>query len=343
MRPCKSSSPTSWFRASHDRRTRMRANQFSQLSAFVAVAEHRNFTKAATHLGLSPPTLSQTVRSLEDRLDLRLLNRTTRSVALTAAGERLLAHMQPLLEGLEKAVDAVNQFRDTPMGSLRLTASRFAAVMIVGPLIGSFLTEYPDIRVEVFVDDSQSDIVSGHFDAGVRWGERIDKDMIAVRMGGGFRVIPVASPAYLARNPRPDTPKDLRAHRCILYRHTWNGAIHRWMFEKDGEQIEMAPEGALIVNDMDLALGAARDGLGIAYVPEAMARPSIADGRLIPLLEDWSRFELDFFLYYSSRRQMPLPLQTLIAFIRKHANAGANAKATSGRQALRAVPLDAAV
>jgi DNA-binding transcriptional LysR family regulator len=320
----------------------MRANQFSQLTAFVAVAQHRNFTKAATHLGLSPPTLSQTVRSLENRLGVRLLNRTTRSVALTTAGERLLAHMQPLLEGIDKAVEAVNQFRDTPMGCLRLTASRFAAVMIVGPLIGSFLTEYPDIRVELFVDDSQSDIVSGRFDAGVRWGERIDKDMIAVRMGGGFRMIPVASPAYLARNPPPDTPKDLRTHRCIHYRHTWNGAIHRWMFEKDGEQIEMAVEGAVIVNDMDLALGAARDGLGIAYVPEATARSSIEDGRLVPLLEDWCRFELDFFLYYSSRRQMPPPLQTLIAFIRKHAHGSANAKGASEKQALRPMPLEAA-
>jgi DNA-binding transcriptional LysR family regulator len=320
----------------------MRANQFSQLSAFVAVAEHGNFTKAATHLGLSPPSLSQTVRSLETRLGVRLLNRTTRSVALTAAGERLLADMQPLLEGIDKAVDAVNQFRDTPMGCLRLTASRFAAVMIVGPLIGSFLTEYPDMRVELFVDDSQSDIVSGRFDAGVRWGERIDKDMIAVRMGGGFRLIPVASPAYLARNPRPNTPKDLRAHRCIHYRHTWNGALHRWIFEKDGEQIEMAVEGALIVNDMDLALAAARDGLGIAYVPEATARLSIEDGRLVPLLEDWCRFELDFFLYYSSRRQMPLPLQTLIAFIRKHASHGTDAKRSDETQPLRQMPLEAA-
>jgi DNA-binding transcriptional LysR family regulator len=320
----------------------MRANQFSQLTAFVAVAEHRNFTKAATHLGVSPATLSQTVRVLENRLGVRLLNRTTRSVALTAAGERLLADMQPLLEGIDKAVQAVNQFRDTPMGCLRLTASRFAAVMIVGPLIGSFLTEYPDIRIELFVDDSHSDIISGHFDAGVRWGERIDKDMIAVRMGGGFRLIPVASPAYLARNPRPDTPKDLRAHRCIHYRHTWNGAIHRWMFEKDGERIEVAVEGALIVNDMDLALAAARDGLGIAYVPEASARPSIEDGRLVPLLEDWCRFELDFFLYYSSRRQMPVPLQTLIAFIHKHANGSANPKGTSDKQARRSIPLEAA-
>jgi DNA-binding transcriptional LysR family regulator len=320
----------------------MRANQFSQLTAFVAVAEHRNFTKAATHLGVSPATLSQTVRVLENRLGVRLLNRTTRSVALTAAGERLLADMQPLLEGIDKAVQAVNQFRDTPMGCLRLTASRFAAVMIVGPLIGSFLTEYPDIRIELFVDDSHSDIISGHFDAGVRWGERIDKDMIAVRMGGGFRLIPVASPAYLARNPRPDTPKDLRAHRCIHYRHTWNGAIHRWMFEKDGERIEVAVEGALIVNDMDLALAAARDGLGIAYVPEATARRSIEEGRLVSLLDDWCRFELEFFLYYSSRRQMPLPLRTLIAFIRKHASHSTDTKGSAERQATRRMPLAAA-
>ena len=320
----------------------MRANQFSQLSAFVAVAEHRNFTKAAAHLGLSTPSLSQTVRSLETRLGVRLLNRTTRSVALTAAGARLLADMQPLLEGIDQAVDAVNQFRDTPMGCLRLTASRFAAVMIVGPLIGSFMTAYPDIRVELFVDDSQSDIVSGRFDAGIRWGERIDKDMIAVRMGSGFRLIPVASPTYLARNPRPKTPNDLRAHRCIHYRHTWNGAIHRWMFEKGGEQIEVAVEGAFIVNDMDLALGAARDGLGIAYVPDATARRSIEEGRLVPVLEDGCRVELDFFLYYSSRRQMPLPLQTLIGFIRKHASHSIDAKGSDERQSARRMPLEAA-
>src|SRR3984893_9833462 len=187
----------------------MRANQFSELTAFGAVAEHRNFTNRATRLGLAPPSLSQPVRSLESRLGIRLLNRTTRSVALTAAGERLLAHMEPLLEGIDKAADAINQFRDKPMGSLRLTASRFAAVMIVGPLIGAFLTEYPDISIELFVDDSQSDIVSEHFDAGVRWGERIDKDMIAVRMGGGFRLIPVASPAYLARHPLHSLPSYL--------------------------------------------------------------------------------------------------------------------------------------
>jgi DNA-binding transcriptional LysR family regulator len=161
-------------------------------------------------------------------------------------------------------------------------------------------------------------------------------------MGGGFRLIPVASPAYLARNPRPNTPEDLRAHRCIHYRHTWNGAIHRWMFEKNGDQIEVAVKGALIVNDMDLALGAARDGVGIAYVPDATARLAIEDGQLVPLLEDWCRFELDFFLYYSSRRQMPLPLQTLIAFIRKHASHGTDAKGSDERQPLRRMPLEAA-
>jgi DNA-binding transcriptional LysR family regulator len=320
----------------------MRAHHFSELTAFVAVAEHGHFTKAATRLGLSPPTLSQTVSSLEDRLGVRLLNRTTRSVALTAAGERLLARVQPLLQDIDKAVEAVNQFRDTPMGCLRLTASRFAAVMIVGPLIGAFLTEYPDIRVELFVDDSQSDIVSGRFDAGIRWGERIDKDMIAVRVGGGFPMIWVASPAYLAGHPRPDAPRDLRGHRCIHYRHTWNGAIHRWMFEKDGEQNEVTVDGAFIVNDMDLALGAARDGLGIAYVPEATAKPVIEDGRLIPLLEGWRGAELEFFLYYASHRQIPRPLQTFIAFIHKHANGGADKKAKSDKQAPRARSLEAA-
>jgi DNA-binding transcriptional LysR family regulator len=300
----------------------MRASQFGELNAFVAVAAHRNFTRAASHLELSPPTLSQTVRALETRLGVRLFNRTTRSVALTPAGERLLVQVEPLLEGLDQAVEAVNPFREKPMGCLRLTASRFAALTIVSPLISSFLNEYPDIRVEVFVDNSQSDIVSGHFDAGVRWGGRIDKDMIAMSIGGRHRLITVASPAYLARNSAPATPQDLLAHRCIHYRHTWNGAIRRWMFERADERVEVPVEGALIVNDTDLALRAALDGLGVAYIAEASALPAIAEGRLVPLLEDWCPHALDFFLYYPSRRQMPVPLRTLIEFIRGQAKKG---------------------
>ena len=297
----------------------MRASQFGELNAFVAVAAHRNFTRAAAHLELSPPTLSQTVRALETRLGVRLFNRTTRSVALTPAGERLLVQVEPLLEGLDQAVEAVNPFREKPMGCLRLTASRFAALTIVSPLISSFLNEYPDIRVELFVDNSQSDIISGHFDAGVRWGGRIDKDMIAMSIGGRHRLITVASPAYLARHPAPAMPQDLLAHPCIHYRHTWNGAIRRWMFEKAGERVEVPVDGALIVNDTDLALRAALDGLGVAYIAEATAIPAIAEGRLVPLLDDWCPEALDFYLYYPSRRQIPVPLQTLIAFIHGHA------------------------
>jgi DNA-binding transcriptional LysR family regulator len=300
----------------------MRASQFGELNAFVAVAAHRNFTRAAAQLGLSPPTLSHTVRALETRLGVRLLNRTTRSVALTPAGEGLLAQLEPMLEGLDKAMEAVNQFRDKPIGCLRLTASRFAALTILSPLISRFLREYPDIRVEVFVDNSQSDIVRGHFDAGVRWGGRIDKDMIAMSIGGRHRLITVASPAYLAHDPAPATPQDLLVHRCIHYRHTWNGTIRRWMFEKAGERVEVPVEGALIVNDTDLALRAALDGLGVAYIAEATAMPAIADGRLVPLLDDWCPHALDFCLYYPSRRQMPGPLQTLIAFIRKQQRNG---------------------
>ena len=294
----------------------MRANQFAELSAFAAVAEHRNFTKAAAHLGLAPSTLSETVRALEERLGVRLLNRTTRSVAVTDAGQRLLAHVRPALDGLDRAAEAVSEFRDKPMGHLRLTASRFASVAVLAPLLRDFLRAFPDISFEVFVDDSHSDIVDGRFDAGVRWGKRIDKDMIAIHLGESYRLILVASPRYLAGRPHPLMPADLLAHRCIHYRHTWDGAVQRWTLAKDGEHAEVTPEGALVVNDIDLAIGAAIDGLGIAYVPQAMAAAAIADGRLVTLLADWSSAELDFFLYYSSRRQQTPAFALLVEALR---------------------------
>jgi DNA-binding transcriptional LysR family regulator len=316
----------------------MRTNHFAELSAFAAVAEHRNFTRAAAHLRLAPSTLSQTVRALEERLGVRLLNRTTRSVALTDAGERLLAHVRPVLDGLDRTAEAISVFRDTPMGHLRLTASRFASVAILAPLLRDFLRAFPDISVEVFVDDSHSDIIDGHFDAGVRWGKRIEKDMIAIHLGN-HRLILVASPAYLAGKPCPVTPADLHGHRCIPYRHTWDGAIRRWVLAKDGEQAEVTAEGTLIVNDMDLAIEAAIDGLGVAYVPQAMAAAAIADGRLVPLLSDWCSAAFDFFLYYSSRHQVPLTLRTLVEFVRRRAHGAGGAETTDGRRSQAPVPV----
>jgi len=306
----------------------MRGTNFAELSAFVAVAEHRSFAKAAAYLGISPPTLSQTIRALEDRLGVRLLNRTTRSVALTEAGERLLAHMQPIVEGVDRASEALSPFRDKPMGSLRLSVARTAAITFLAPLIPAFLAEYPDINLEISVDDSNTDIVQERFDAGIRIGERIEQDMIALKIGGEIRIIAVASPAYLALNPAPETPKDLRAHKCIQFRRDWDGTILRWIFERGSEHLDVAVQGTLIVNDMDMALRAAVAGVGIAFLSDGYALRFIADGGLVPLLEEWCPHR-SFFVYYSSRRQIPQTLQAFIAFVRKHSNGRAAAGTTS--------------
>jgi DNA-binding transcriptional LysR family regulator len=294
----------------------MRGTQFAELSAFVAVAEHRSFTKAAAHLGISPSTLSQTIRSFEDRLGVRLLNRTTRSVALTEVGERLLADAQPVLDGVDKAIEAVNSFRDKPIGTLRLNMPRVAALGFVGPMLPKFLAKFPDIKLEVSTDDTHSDIVSGRFDAGIRIGERIAKDMIAVRLLDEFRVMAVASPAYLARYPRPETPEDLHAHNCVRLRWDWDGSIQSWVFENAGRRLEVPVDGSLLLNDMHLVISAVLDGVGVGYISEPLIPKQLADGLLVPLLGDWSGHISGVFLYYPSRRQMPGPLRAFIDFMR---------------------------
>src|ERR1700722_7681656 len=266
----------------------MRGSQFAELSAFVAVAEHRNFTKAAAQLGISPPTLSQTISSFEERLGVRLFNRTTRSVALTEAGERLLADAQPVMDGMDKAIEAVNAFRDKPIGTLRLSMPRAVATTLVGPLLQQFLAKFPEIKLEVPTDDSHSDIVSGRFDAGIRIGERIAKDMIAVRLVDEFRVMAVASPDYLGRHPRPVCPDDLHAHNCVRLRWDWDGSVQPWVFENDGRRLEVPVDGSLILNDMHLVVNAVLDGIGIGYVSETIVSSHLAAGRLLPLLGDWS-------------------------------------------------------
>jgi DNA-binding transcriptional LysR family regulator len=311
----------------------MRGTQFAELTAFVAVAEHRNFTKAAAHLGLSPSTLSQTVRSFEERLGVRLLNRTTRSVALTEAGERLLSDAQPVLDGVEKAIESVNSIRDKPIGTLRLNIPRAAAIMLVGPLLPEFLARFPEVKLEIELDDGQSDIVSGRFDAGVRIGERIDKDMIAVRILDEFRIMAVASPAYLERHPRPETPEDLRAHNCVRLRWDWDGSIQAWVFENAGRRVEVAVAGSLVLNDMYLVASAVLDGVGIGYLSEPMISQQIRDRQLIPLLGDWHGHLSGLFLYYPSRRQIPGPLRAFADFMRGQSDivkAGRNRSAFTG-------------
>src|SRR5262245_18563938 len=265
----------------------MRGTQFAELSAFVAVAEHRNFTKAAAQLGISPSSLSQAIRSFEERLGVRLLNRTTRSVALTEVGERLLAEAQPVLDGIDQAIGAVNSFRDKPIGSLRLNVSRPAATALIASLLPRFLATYPEINLEMIVDDTHTDIVGGRFDAGIRIGERIAKDIIAVRLLDAFRVIAVASPDYLSRRPRPETPEDLHAHCCVRLRWDWDGSIQPSIFEKAGRRVDIPVDGRLILNDMYLVVNAVLDGVGVGYISEPIIQAQLAAGKLIPLLGDW--------------------------------------------------------
>jgi DNA-binding transcriptional LysR family regulator len=295
----------------------MRGTQFAQLTAFVAVAEHRSFTKAAAYLGIKAPSLSQAIRGLEETFGVRLLNRTTRSVALTEAGEQLLGHLNPVLEGVDKAIDAVNEFRDNPAGTLRLTVHPIAAVTVIGPLVARFSVEHPAIRLEISVEVERKDIVSERFDAGIHLSDGIAQDMIAVPIGGNFWLSTVASPDYLARHAPPLVPEDFRGHNCIRYRGDTDDVGRPWRFRNAGRQVEVAVDGSLSVNDLSLALRAALDGVGIAQLPEALVSPLIAEGRLVQLLGDWSPRWTDFCLFYSSRRHVPVKLRTLIDFLRR--------------------------
>ncbi|MBV8836187.1 MAG: LysR family transcriptional regulator, partial [Alphaproteobacteria bacterium] len=244
----------------------MRGTQFAELTAFVEVAEQRNFAKAAAQLGIAPSTLSQTIRSLEERLGVRLLNRTTRSVAPTEAGERLLGQLRPALDNVGRAIEEVNAFRDKPMGTLRLLAGRPIALALMEPLFGPFLEAYPEISLDIVSDDGRADLVEGRFDAGVRIGERIERDMIAVRIVPGIHLTCVAAPSYLARHAAPRTPHELRAHECVRFRTDWDGGVHAWEFHEDGKSFELVVNGRVIVNDLALVLRAAAAGAGIAYM-----------------------------------------------------------------------------
>lgn len=295
----------------------MRGTEFAELTAFVEVAEQRNFAKAAAQLGIAPSTLSQTIRSLEERLGVRLLNRTTRSVAPTEAGERLLGQLRPALDNVGRAIEEVNAFRDKPMGTLRLLVSRPIALAIMEPLIGPFLEAYPEISLDIVGDDSRLDLVEGRFDAGLRVGERIERDMVAVRIVEGIHLTCVAAPRYLTRRERPRTPRDLDAHECVRVRVQWDGSIHPWEFLDGGKPFELVVHGRIIVNDLALALRAAAGGAGVAYVSRLLAEPYVADGRLVTLLEEWCPALSGIYIYYPSRRQVPAPLAAFVAFARK--------------------------
>ena len=293
--------------------------QLAELTAFVAVAEHLSFTRAAVQVGVALPTMSQTIRSLEDGLGVRLFNRTTRSVALTEAGDRLLAEVQPILEGIDHAVESVNSFRDKPIGTLRLAIDRSASQILTArgssPLIQPFLAQYPGIRVEISIDETHGDIINARFDAGIRLGHRIERDMTILRLADDFRVLTVASPDYLASHPRPFVPTDLHGHDCIRCRTPWDGALHPWSYAKGNQHSEIAVDGPLIINDIDLLVRVVLDGGGVGRLPEPLVASHIAQGRLVSVLEDWSTTKPGIFLYHPSRRQTPMPLQVFLRFV----------------------------
>jgi DNA-binding transcriptional LysR family regulator len=294
----------------------MRGSEFAELTAFVAVARHQSFSRAAAHLRISPSALSQTIRQLEERLGARLLNRTTRSVALSKAGERLLARVLPSMSELDAAVAEVRESRDVPSGSLRINAPRFVATKRLAPLLGRFCAAYPDIILDVVVQDSLTDIVAGRFDAGIRLGERLAKDMVAVKLGGELEMAAVGSPDYFARFGVPKTPHELHKHRCINGRWS-DGSMYRWEFERDGREFEVDVEGPLIFNDSELSIQGALGGAGIAYLIEEEVRPWLKAGQLQRVLKDWSPRFPGFYLYYPSRRQVPAPLRAFIDFLRR--------------------------
>jgi len=280
----------------------MPKESFNDLAAFVVVARERSFTKAAAKLAVSQSALSQTIRSLETRLGVRLLTRTTRSIAPTAAGERLLQTIAPRFEEIESALASLNELRDKPAGTIRITAGEHPALTVLQPALAKVLPQYPDIKVEIIVDYGLTDIVAEGYDAGVRLGEQVAKDMIAVRIGPDIRMAVVGAPDYFQRYSIPKAPQELTTHNCINIRLPTYGGLFPWDLEQDGREVNVRVEGQLIFNNIGLRLASALQGLGLAYMPEDQALPYIADGRLIRVLEDWCPPFPGYHLYYPSRR-----------------------------------------
>lgn len=283
---------------------------------FMAVAEERSFTKAAAKLGTSQSTLSHTIRQLEERIGLRLLNRTTRSVTPTEAGERLLGSLAPRVGEIAAELDALTALRGRPSGTIRLTMSEDAHDSVVWPKLTPLLRQYPDIRVEFYIDNGFRNIVEERFDAGVRLGESVDKDMIAVRIGPDWRLVAVASPAYLARHAEPKAPPDLIHHSCINHRHRVDAGSYAWEFEKSGRDVRVRVEGQLTYNSSLAMVRAAASGFGIAYLPEHMVASSVAAGELIVVLDDWSPKFSGYHLYYPTRRQNSAAFTLLVDALR---------------------------
>jgi DNA-binding transcriptional LysR family regulator len=294
----------------------MKRGHLDDLLAFLAVGRERSFTRAAAKLGVSQSALSHTIRELEARLGVRLLTRTTRSVSPTDAGERLLHRLGPRFEEIEAELEALGELREKPAGTIRITASDYAADRILWPKLAKLLRRYPDIKIEINVDNGLTDIVAQRFDAGVRSGEQVAKDMIAVRIGPDMRMAVVGTPSYFATRPEPRKPQDLIAHDCINLRLITHGGLYAWEFEKGGRELKVRVDGQLIFNSTFQMLGAALAGFGLAYVPEDLIQPHLAKGRLKRVLEDWCPPYSGYHLYYPSRRQTSAAFALLVEALR---------------------------
>jgi DNA-binding transcriptional LysR family regulator len=292
-------------------------DELGLLSTFAVVADERSFTRAALRLGVSRPAVSHSVRVLEERLGLRLLARTTRSVAATDAGERLLQQLRPALQGIGAALSDVGRLRDTPAGVIRLIAPPIVLMTLLSPRLAAFARDCPDVTLDVTAeDDTRGDLVAGGFDAGIHLGEFIQRDMIAVRVTGKQRAAIVAAPAYFDSHPKPRAPRDLTGHRCLRYRMGSFGPVYRWEFEKRGKPVTVSVPGPLVVNDAEFLIRAALDGVGLAFLLEDYVAEHVARGSLVRVLEDWCPPFDGYFLYYPSRRHQPPALQALVDALR---------------------------
>jgi DNA-binding transcriptional LysR family regulator len=294
----------------------MKRDDLYDLAAFAVVAEQGSFTRAAAELGMSQSALSHAMKALEERLGVRLLSRTTRSVSTTEAGETLLRSLRPALEEISSGVDAVGALRGKASGTVRITATKHAVSSVVMPSLPDFLASHPDIRVEMLVDDNLTDIVADRLDAGIRFGDIVEKDMIAVRIGPDIRMAVVGAPSYFADHPVPRTPRELSGQRCINYRHVKTGGLYAWDFEQKGRPLEVRVEGPLVFNNTDLIREAALAGQGLAFIYEDLVAADIDAGRLTRILEKWCPTFPGYYLYHPSRRQTPPALAALIGALR---------------------------
>jgi len=294
----------------------MLKENFNDLISFLVVARERSFTKAAAKLGVSQSALSHSIRGLEERLELRLLTRTTRSVAPTEAGEKMVASLGPRFAEIESELEALSEMRERPAGNIRITAGAHAVDSILWPVLKPFLAEYTDINIEITLDNALTDIVTGRFDAGIRLGEQVAKDMIAVRIGPEMSMAVVGSPSYFSRQDIPLTPPELQSHRCINMRLPTMGGIYAWEFGKDGRELKVRVDGQLTFNSLRQRIDAALTGFGLAYVPEDSVKNEIASGQLIRVLEEWCEPFPGYYLYYPSRKQHTTAFALLLDALR---------------------------